>query len=546
MAGIDLTAELFGGPSARDLSAELFGSDKPIGKMEKIGQGLVDPIAGGAQLLTKMLPDNIVKAGDALNNWIADKTGLVAKLPSGGVDQQVRDNEASYQKQRAASGESGFDGYRLLGNIASPANLALSAKLPQAATLAGRIGVGALGGGATAMMNPVTEGGDFWDEKAKQVGTGAAFGGATPLVTGAAARVISPKASVNPDLQLLRSEGVRPTIGQSMGGAANSIEEKLQSLPIMGDAIAAARGKAREQFNNAAINRATNEVGINVKGAGQDAVKEAGDKISKVYEAGKAMLGNFAIDGQAQAELQQLRKMAQQLPGRERMQFETAFSTLKNQLSPQGHLLAEGFKTLDSKLTNDAAKFSGSSDAYQKSLGDALQEMQRIIADNAKRANPKAAEVLNAADAAWANLVRVEGASVGAKGTGGVFTPGQLLTAVRGADKSVRDRATARGTALLQDLATSGQNVLGNKVPNSGTVDRLMLGGGALGSYFVNPAIPAGLLTGAALYSSPMQGLLNLAATKRPELAQPISDVLRKAAPALIPGFAQLGLQPME
>lgn len=82
----------------------------------------------------------------------------------------------------------------------------------------------------------------------------------------------SPNASTNADLQLLKGAGVQPTIGQTLGGWVNSIEEKAQSLPIVGDAITAARNRAKEQFNNADINRASGAVGVNVPGAGQDAV----------------------------------------------------------------------------------------------------------------------------------------------------------------------------------------------------------------------------------------------------------------------------------
>ena len=48
------------------------------------------PYRGGAQLLTHMLPSGVVQAGNDLNNWLADKTGMVARLPAGGVDQQTK------------------------------------------------------------------------------------------------------------------------------------------------------------------------------------------------------------------------------------------------------------------------------------------------------------------------------------------------------------------------------------------------------------------------------------------------------------------------
>lgn len=509
-------------------------------RLDKVAQGMKDPISGGAQLLTGILPSGVVNAGNTFNNWLAEKTGMVAKLPAGGVDELVRSQEQDYQAKRAASGETGFDGYRTIGNVLSPANIAVASKLP-AAVGAGKAMIGAGGGAASALLNPVTEG-DYWKGKGKQVATGAAFGAATPLITGAVSRVISPNASNNASLNLLKAEGVKPTIGQTMGGWANRGEEAAMSLPFVGDAISTARNRAKEQFNQAAINRTTAPIGGKVTGTGTQAVQEAGDLVSTAYNNAKNSLGGFKIDQQASSELASVRAMAASgLQGKERA---TVINYFKDYLNRPA-LTAESFKQLDSKLTGDIAKFK-SGDAYQKSVGDALEEVQRIITENAKRANPKAAEALAKADEAWANLVRLEGASIGAKGTDGVFTPGQLLTAVRGADRSTRDRATARGTALMQDLATAGQSVLGNKLPNSGTADRAIWGGGLLGlgaGGMTNlPLTAAGLGTGLAMYTPQAQALLRGLVSSRPEGAKAVADALKKSAPFLIPGGAQVGL----
>lgn len=505
---------------------------------ERIGMGMADPIHGGAQLLTNMLPDGLVQAGNKVNNWIADKTGMVARLPEGGVDQAVRQREADYQARRTAAGETGADWARIGGNVLSPANIALAARAPQVASLAGRVGMGALGGAATSALNPVTEG-DFFSEKLRQMAIGSALGGAVPLAFGAAARVVSPRASVNPDVQMLRREGVTPTIGQALGGRMNTVEEKLTSVPIVGDAISNARGRALEQFNNAAINRATAPIGQRVTGTGQNAVKDAGDAISAVYDQGKNLLGAFRLDQQASTELGTLRTLARQgLEGRERKAVESYFTDYLKKPA----FTAQAFKELDSKLAKDVARYSGSSDAYQQKVGDALAEVRRIISDNAKRANPQAADILKKADEAWANLVRVEGAAKSGMNNSGMFTPGQLNMAVRQADKSVRDRATARGTSLMQDLSNAGQSVLGNRVPNSFTTDRALLAGGGLGAYLVDPTIPIGLLGAAAMYTRPMQTLLSNAVTARPQAAQPIANALRQASPAFVPLGAQVGL----
>jgi hypothetical protein len=92
-------------------------------------------------------------------------------------------------------------------------------------------------------------------------------------------------------------------------------------------------------------------------------------------------------------------------------------------------------------------------------------------------------------------------------------------------------------------LSSAGQNVLGNKVPNSGTTDRMLLNLGSLGGgAYVDPAIPLGLLGGAAMYTKPMQSLLSGAVSARPQSAQAVAKALRQTSPLLVPLGAQMGL----
>jgi hypothetical protein len=137
----------------------------------------------------------------------------------------------------------------------------------------------------------------------------------------------------------------------------------------------------------------------------------------------------------------------------------------------------------------------------------------------------------------------VEGAAKIGKNAEGSFTPGQLNTAIQAADDSVRNRAVARGTALMQDLGNAGQQVLGNRVPNSFTTDRMLIGGAVLGGAgMVSPPVAAGLLGGAAMYTPPAQALLRGLLTSRPQSAKAIADALRQASPMLVPLGAEVGL----
>lgn len=515
----------------------------PLSKMDGVLKGITDPIEGGAQLLTEMLPKSVVNAGDAAQNWIADKTGLMNRLPQGGSPELFKQNEAEYQARRG--GDTGTDWARIAGNVVSPANLALAAKMPMAAAGAGlgaKSAVAALGGGASALTAPVTEG-DYWTEKGKQVGAGALFGGATPAVMSGISRMISPNASTNEKLALLLKEGVKPTIGQTLGGGFNRAEEAATSLPFIGDAISAARGRAREQFNKAAINRVGSPINAKVEGVGHEAVKEVGDLASSAFEKAKRDLGGFKLDSQAVKELDSLKGLAVSgLEGRERNTVKKYFDDYLGKKA----LTSDSFMELDSKLSADIARF-GKGDAYQQKVADALKEAQNIIFSAGERANPAAAKDFQKAKEAWANLVRLEGAAKSAKLTDGVFTPGQLLSGIQSADQSIRDRAMSRGASLMQDLGRAGQSVLGNKLNNSGTADRALYGGGLLGigagGMASLPATAALVGGGIAAYTPPVQWALRHAVSTRPESAQAIAQALRNRSIMFAPASGAVGAE---
>lgn len=166
------------------------------------------------------------------------------------------------------------------------------------------------------------------------------------------------------------------------------------------------------------------------------------------------------------------------------------------------------------------------------------------------RTNPNSAERLQAINLGYANFKRMQRAASSVAADEGVFTPAMLQNAVKAADRSKDKARFAEGNALMQDLSSAGKSMLQNKVPNSGTTDRLLMTGGTLGlggaGFMLDPMIPLGMAAaggaGGLLYTQPAQSLLRGLVAARPGFAQPTADVLRKAAPALVPGGSQLGL----
>lgn len=499
-------------------------------------KGLKDPIDAGAQMLPRA-----ASFVTSLGGMAPNRASQFFDSEAQRMDKSIADSETQYQDARKAAGQEGFDFARMGGNVVS--SLPFGAVVPAAvkaaapvaaASLAGRVGAGIGGGALSGAFTPVTEG-DFAQEKGKQLLTSGIVGGMVPVAGAGLSRIVSPNASVNPALQQLRDAGVNPTVGQALGGMANRVEEKAMSLPIMGDAITAARRGAVEKFNKATLQKVVDPVGGKITQTGQDGIRQAGDIASKAYDEVLAKIGGIKLDRQFAQDLTQLQSMAQKLRPEFASRFEQELrDTVLRRVSPNGGMLAQFAKRADSDLGQLATRYRASGVASEQEFGQAIGQLQTLLRDQIRRSAPaNAAKELDAANATYAMLTRAENAGKKAALQGSTFTPSQLMQAVREGDKSVRKRAVARGDALMQDWATAGQSVLGNVYPDSGTTGRMLLGLGALGSGAVSPAIPAGLLAGAAAYTSPAQRLGLLLAASRPQSAQGLAQGIREASPYL-------------
>ena len=530
---------------------EVLGNASSMPKLstkDRFLQGLQDPIDAGAQLLTHVLPSSLVQAGNKLNNFIADKTGLVAKLPSGGVDQQLNQREANYQAQRTQQGQDGIDFARMGGNILSPANLAIASKIPTGATLGSRLLSGVAGGaGLNAATQPVinADKNGFWDEKGKQLLIGGVSGG---LVNGASAgisRVISPKASVNPNLQLLKAEGVNPTIGQTLGGGFNRAEEALGSVPVLGSFIGNARNNANAQFEAAAHNRALAPIGLKLPDglSGNDAINFTESALKNKYDNVLNDIGAIKPDAQFNNKIASLQSMVNKKvsPKAERAKFDSVVNEVKNSLDSNGYLTSDAYKSLESSLGTKASKLGASTNIYEGDLSPAVKQLQQELKDMLQRQAGNSANDLKAANTGWANFKRVQNASAKLGADEGSFSPSQFQNSVKTLDKSKDKGAFARGSALGYDLGNAGKSILGEKVRNSGTPERLLLTAGAAGAGAISPAIAAGVIGGSALYTKPGQYLLNALASSRPNFAVPTADFLRKNSKYILPASGAIG-----
>ena len=466
--------------------------------------------------------------GAALAQMSANVTGIGADA----VNQRIADVEKQYQAARKDAGSEGFDPLRMAGNIAMTAPIAGVTSVP--ASLKGRIGMGAAQGAGFAALQPVTEG-DFATEKANQMGTGAAVGGVMAPVVGAAARLISPKASVNPDVKALQQAGVHPTVGQALGGHVARLEEKMQSLPIMGDAITAAHGRGVEQLNRAVLNRAIAPIGGKVTATGQEGLQQVRKQLSNAYDNLLPKMSVNTMDNQFVTNVSNLRSMVSALPANEAKLFDDVIvREIEGRLAPNGILSANNLKEAQAAIRENAIAFSKSNDAYQNKLGKALRQLGEELKTLVERSNPQYAKELSAINNGWSVYERAKLAAGYANAE--KFSPAQLQRAVKAQDITKKKTAFTEGRAPLQDLSDAAVRVMKNRTPDSGTANRLMYGVGALASYGIHPGIPLGLGAGTLAYTPAMQNLLTGMVTKRPQQAQRLADLLLQSQPYFAAG----------
>lgn len=466
-----------------------------------------------------------------------------------GVNKAIQQTEADYQAARGAQGSSGFDPLRMAGNVAMtmPVSLAGGA----ATSLAGTAGKGALQGAGLAALQPVDNGGaQYWQEKLKQLGIGAATGGLMAPITSSIARAISPAASTNPQLQLLQREGVKPTIGQASGGLVDRIEEKAQSLPLLGDAIRSARQRAVEQFDTAAFNRAAAPIGETIKERGGSGIQELGTKLGKEYERVIPQLSVNAVDPAFVQKIASLRSLVSALPQKEQSQFDSVIAKeIDGRLAPNGMLSGQNLKDTWNALRDTSQTFSKSNDAYQSQLGQAFKQAFQELKNHVAATNPPdVVRQLRNTDLGYANFKRLQRAASSVSAEDGAFTPSQLHSAVRALDTSKDKARFATGDALMQDLSAAGKQMLNPKVPNSGTYDRAIMGGLIMGSPLaphVTLPVIGGLGIAAGAYTAPVQNALVALLTKRPDMAPQVASYLKQLSgpmtAAAIPTMLQGG-----
>lgn len=476
----------------------------------------------------------IMNAGDAVTGFNLDSMTANPAATRAGMDQVNRENPTS----------------ALVGQMAGGAAAALTGEglLARAGVTGARAGIGAdVGYGALAGA------GASDDNRMMGAGIGALSGfagnrvgaGLTNTIGRATGGVSSPSVNAlapNTPLTIGQAVGQSGPVGEFVKG----VEDRLSGLPIVGDAIGARRQAGVEAFNTNAFDRALKPIGASVNGAmGEDAVQVAQQAVSDAYT--RALSGKAV--GPDQPFANQMSRAVTDVMKLPRIGPEMA-DNVKVILEPYmqgGQLTGDAMQQISREL--QWLKASYRNDALASRIGRTIDEVEDSVFGLFRRQAPEVLPAYNKAKAAARRLYIIEDAVLKAKNQGGVFTPAQLGNADKsGMSRYGGKRGAAAGKSPFHDFQRAAQDVLPNRVPDSGTAGRavtalaLPIAGGSAGAGIgaatgdTSAGAQGGLTLGALLtaaYSRAGQRALVGAATRRSAGARQAGRAISNAAPRI-------------
>jgi hypothetical protein len=291
-----------------------------------------------------------------------------------------------------------------------------------------------------------------------------------------------------PELQTLREAGVKPTVGQTIGGVAKAIEDKAVGVaPGARDA----QNRVGEQWQNGVINTAMEPLGVKVQGTGVEAIEQAQKALDDAYDAARDLLPELEIKGTtlAQDMAEQLGETAGSVGPDVMSPIKNTYKDLIKPILGKDKISSSDLQKLESKLNDRIAKASSKGNM---DLVVEYRQFLQILREQAAKQSPEYAAQVNKANKAYSMFADVEIAAGRAGGDAGTFTPAQLQSAVK---QGTSRRARARGgDGPIADLAKAGNSQLSPVTGNSGTVERGAQTAAAVGGYAVDPLFAGGML----------------------------------------------------
>lgn len=430
-----------------------------------IGQGMVNVGRHVGNLVGAVSDDKIANAKerdtDLLNTGagrvgsIIGETAITAPLMATGAGALAR---------------AGSVGAKIVG---SPVMRGVVEGAAQGAVMAdpGERGAGALAGGAMGSLLP------------------AVIKGGSKLVRGV---------EKTPEAQRLLAEGVDLTPGQmNPRGMFNQMEESLQNVPVIGNAVKGARDNAQRDFQQSVIRRGAAPGATVPRGEIDDMLDSAYKSFEPLYDQAKGFpVKPVVMTTGADVPLGSL--------------FKTAAATKTVRASDSTRREVAGW------LNDQLTQFNGSSDDLLAIRSNIRTEIRRSATGNVTPADRAAADLMRNAEKSVTNAIEsqlpkdalaalrtadsrygqykvIEDAVAAAKDSPNGFSPHQLSTAVKNAME--KGQYARGGGGDLRELAAAGRESFQQVTPPTGA--RLATLGVPAAAMMANPAlaIPATLGT---------------------------------------------------
>ncbi len=311
--------------------------------------------------------------------------------------------------------------------------------------------------------------------------------------------------------QYLRNAGVTLTPGQIAGGRLRAREDRLSGFAGVGDAINARRREGLVGYNQAAFREGLNDIGgpqtANIAEEGvEDALRTVGQKYASTLDP--VMLTRDRDFGVA---MQAPTSAAGRLPGE---MGENARYSLNERVGrsfdPNGQMSGRVFQQAVRGLEQDARAVR--TQAFGSDFGGVARGARGALEDLLERQSPGTLPDYLSANAAYRNTSILGDAVAGAMNNGGIFTPAQLGNAARQNARQFTGRLSAATTDRpFFELQRAGQDILPNRVPDSGTAGRIEAGQGLMSL----PRRVARTVVNAPLYAEATQPFINRALLDR-------------------------------
>ena len=312
-------------------------------------------------------------------------------------------------------------------------------------------------------------------ERALSSATGA---GLSAGLAGTARKILPVKSQ---EAKQLEKIGISPTIGQSFRNTTSigsnlvaAIEDFSTSYPGVGAVIQRSRLDALKQTNNVLLNEALQPIGVKLpKGTtGKEAWEFVESTLDKEYDR---VLGNLKLTNVANVENKLLDIIDDSGISKSSQDF-VINKVIKNISTKVDENVLSGrqLKNVETELGRLQKQFIKKG-GFEGEIGEVFRKLKNKFRDEIELQNPSAQELQNI-NKVYRNIMPINDSMIQALTKEKIFTPNQILRAIKKGDYTKTKSKTIKGTQPLQKTAELAESVIGGPFPDSGTASRLMVG----------------------------------------------------------------------